>query len=110
MGPLFSLGLMAIAGAIAFVSVFVAATLVWRLKFAACFALVTVLGGFVGSALGLLVQIPFWPETLEGVGPVVYLGLGAAAGLSGASGAGYLLVRGWRVALRWNLLNTDWRP
>jgi hypothetical protein len=70
-GTTISLALQAILSAVAFAGVFVAASLVWRFKFAMCFALVTVLGGLAGAALGVLLQVPFSLMTLHGVEPLL---------------------------------------
>jgi hypothetical protein len=97
---LFSFLVLAVIGSIALAATLVASFAVWPWKSAVIVAFVAVPAGFAGAGLVLIAQVPFWPHTLLGVQPAIYLGVGATAGLASAISGAWLVVRLLRIVPR----------
>ena len=94
MGPAFSALILLVVGAIATMVCFVAARLLLPTRDAALLAVLVVVSGGVGCAVGGLIQIPFTPDHLESRGEVLrYLGVVLAAGLLAADSTLHLFLR-----------------
>lgn len=98
MGPLFSAALLMFFGAIAMVVVFILAKLLLPLRASILMAVATTVAGAIGVAIGLLIQAPFYPQTLQSRAAVLaYLGMSCAIGCIAAGLAGAVI---WRSARR----------
>src|SRR5688572_14642938 len=94
MGPLFSILLLLSAMTAAALIIFVAAKVFLPFRASVVMAVLTTIAGTVGSAIGLLVQAPFYPETIQSRTAVLTL-LGIAFG-SGCVAAGLTARAVWQ--------------
>ena len=91
---------LAVIGLIALAATFVVFLAIWPWKSAVILALAAVPTGFTGEVLALISQVPFWPRTLLGLQPAMYLGISAAAGLVSAISGAWPELRLLRIVLR----------
>lgn len=93
MGPLFAFGALAIVMTASAAILFLAAKFFLRFWAAVWFATATVTVAWATFIVMLFVQAPFYPATLTGNQPAVYLGAAAIAGFVAAIAAGWITLR-----------------
>lgn len=98
MGPLFSAALLLFFSAITMIVVFIPAKLFLPLRASILMAVATTVSGAIGVAIGLLIQAPFYSQTLQSrMAVLAYLGISCASGCIAAGLAGMAI---WRSARR----------
>lgn len=97
MGPLFAFGFLAILGMTSVAIMFLIAKVFLKFWPAVWFALATMAAGWSAFIVTLLAQVPFYPDTLTGNQPALYLGAAAAVALVAVIAAGWVTLRAHRL-------------
>ena len=93
MGPLFAFGFLAIIGGISVVVVFLVAKLFLKFWPAVRLAITTTATGGIATVAAVFALAPFYPETLTGNEPEIFLGTAAVIGALAAVAAGWITLR-----------------